>query len=101
MTAHDHREVVPGCYRCELNSDEVRYRRHPEWHRVKADLLDRGWARVRAQPDRTEGSARGIFHSIARECDLPVRTTLSRRIPDCIVGWVQTLVDDDFNIQEL
>ena len=23
MTAHDHRTVVPGCYRCELNADEM------------------------------------------------------------------------------
>jgi hypothetical protein len=24
MTAHDHREIVPGCYRCELGRDEAR-----------------------------------------------------------------------------
>lgn len=23
MSAHVHREVTPGCYRCELNQDEV------------------------------------------------------------------------------
>lgn len=23
MTAHDHREIVPGCYRCELNANEL------------------------------------------------------------------------------
>ena len=26
MTRHDHRAVVPGCYRCELSADEV-----PTW----------------------------------------------------------------------
>lgn len=23
MTAHTHREITPGCYRCELNEDEM------------------------------------------------------------------------------
>jgi hypothetical protein len=23
MTAHNHREVVPGCFRCELSADEL------------------------------------------------------------------------------
>ena len=23
MTAHTHRTVVPGCYRCDLNKDEI------------------------------------------------------------------------------
>lgn len=33
MTAHDHRTVVAGCYRCELSSDETR-------EAVREDLIE-------------------------------------------------------------
>ena len=28
MTAHNHRTIVPGCYRCELGQDEARVPEH-------------------------------------------------------------------------
>lgn len=40
MTDHDHREFVPGCYRCELSRDEVDDSSPPRrpdsdtWHRM-------------------------------------------------------------------
>lgn len=64
MSAHSHREVVPGCYRCELNEDEARHALLDEaeqWARGHAnrrsgELMAALVARVReAEAERDEG----------------------------------------------
>lgn len=65
MTAHNHRTIVPGCYRCDLGRDEARdamaeelaESRWPE--RYIGDLTKREWDELYAEVDalsRTEAS---------------------------------------------
>ena len=38
MTAHRHATIVEGCYRCELNRDEVQY--SEDWDALEAIIRD-------------------------------------------------------------
>lgn len=61
MTPHDHRTLVPGCYRCELGRDEVRDAEAAElaesrWPgRYVGDLTMQEWASVYAEVDAKSG----------------------------------------------
>ncbi len=40
MTDHDHKQVVPGCYRCDLGRDEERESMLAEIDTLRADLRE-------------------------------------------------------------
>ena len=48
MTHHNHRELVPGCYRCDLNRDEIESARQEVLAEAQA-----AWIRYRDEYQRT------------------------------------------------
>lgn len=49
MTAHDYREHVAGCFRCDLSRDEVATYEPPELH--SRNPLDADVAEIPSAPD--------------------------------------------------
>lgn len=62
MSAHTHRELVDGCYRCDLNRDELEANREEDERDAQA-----AWIEYRDSYMRRVGLERGRRHLRKRE----------------------------------
>jgi len=98
MTTHDHREIVVGCYRCELNADELDPR---------SDVKSPAEPTVDRRGEITSAECAAVDHDLMThfaagldcECDCHQSTS---QYPDCPTfphNWVDcpgdSIVDHD------
>jgi hypothetical protein len=77
-----------------------RYEKSPERVRVEAALSQRGFAVVKAAPERTVAAARGLMFNAGRDLGIGVRTAFDHD-HDVVIGYVPTIIDDDWTIESV
>ena len=71
MTAHNHTEVVPGCFRCEISADETR-RATPNVARPATESD--------AQPDPAPGGSGTVSGAVAADFEPAPETSEAERL---------------------